>query len=70
MSHIDLGDAGISQRDVTQRFEFLAADKDELQEALLEFHEDHIMAGFPLWDCELPGCVALGNLINECIAFC
>lgn len=46
--------AGISQRDMTQRFDFLVVEKEELQDALLEFHEDHIMARFLLWDCESP----------------
>jgi D123 len=51
--------AGISQRDMTQRFDSLVAEKEELQDALLEFHEDHIMARFPLWDCESPLCTGL-----------
>ena len=41
---------------MTQRFDSLVAEKEELQDALLEFHEDHIMARFPLWDCESPPC--------------
>jgi len=44
--------AGISQRDVTQRFEFLGEQRDALQEIILAFHEDHILAAFPLHDCE------------------
>ena len=42
---------------MTQRFDFLVAEREQLQDTLLEFHEDHIMARFPLWDCESPPCV-------------
>ena len=42
---------------MTQRFDFLVAEREELQDALLEFHEDHVMARFPLWDCASPSCI-------------
>ena len=50
--------AGISQRDVTQRFAELPAAVGAVEEALLDFHEDHIMAACPLPDCALPTCSA------------
>ena len=44
--------AGISQRDVTQRFPELPAAVEAVEAAVLDFHEDHVMAAFPLLDCE------------------
>jgi hypothetical protein len=47
-------DAGISQRDVTQRFEFLLAEKKAVQEAILKFHHQNVARQFPLENCALP----------------
>ena len=44
--------AGVSQRDVTDHFPALAAQTDDLAEALLEFHEQRMQSsGFALPDC-------------------
>lgn len=39
---------GISQRDVTQRFDFLLAEKKAVQEAILKFHHQNVARQFPL----------------------
>lgn len=57
--------AGISQRDVTQRFEELPAAVEAVEEAVLDFHEDYIMAAFPLPHCALPTCSASQGLWGQ-----